>query len=53
MKLKKRLKILDHNWRIRELSDSMKYNNIHTIGVPEEEEREKEVENFPNLGKEH
>ena len=39
----------------------MKYTNIHIIGVPEGEEREKEAENiyegitsesFPNLGKE-
>ena len=39
----------------------MKWNNIHIIGVTEEEEREKEAEgvleqiiaeNFPNLGKE-
>ena len=53
--------ILDHEGRIRELSDSMKQNNICIIGVPEEEEREKGVEgvleqiiadNFPNLGKE-
>ena len=32
-------KILDHEGRIRELSDSMKWNNICMIGVPEEEER--------------
>ena len=48
------------NIRLRELSDSMKYNNICIIGVLEEE-REKGAEglfeqiiaeNFPNLGKE-
>ena len=33
--------ILDHEGRIRELSDSMKGNNIHIIGVPKEEERER------------
>ena len=58
---KKDKQILDHKKRIRELSDSMKCNNIHIIGVPEEEEREKGAEvvleqiiaeNFPNLGKE-
>ena len=37
---KKREKILDHEGTIRELSYSMKCNNIHIIGVPEEE-REK------------
>ena len=54
-------KILDHEGRIRDLSDSMKHNNIHIKGVPEEEQREKGAgslfeqiiaENFPNLGKE-
>ena len=48
---------MDHEGRIRELSDSMKHNNIHIIGVPEEE-REKGAEgvheqiiadDFPNL----
>ena len=43
------------------LWDNVKHANIHIIGVPEEEEREKEpekisqeiiAENFPNLGKE-
>ncbi|KAF0878741.1 LORF1 protein, partial [Crocuta crocuta] len=54
--------ILDHKGRMRELSDSMKYNNIRIIGVPKKEkEREKGAkgvleqiiaENFPNVGKE-
>ncbi|KAF0875950.1 LORF1 protein, partial [Crocuta crocuta] len=53
-------KTLDHEGGITELSDSMKHNNIHIIGVPEEEERDKGAEglvaqtiaeNFPNLGK--
>ena len=52
-------KILDQEGRIRELSDSMKLNNSHIIGFPEEE-REKGAkgvveqiiaENFPNVGK--
>ena len=30
-------KILNHQGRIRELSDSMKHNDIRTTGVPEEE----------------
>ena len=51
----------DQEGRIRELSDEIKWNNIHIIGVPEEEEREKGAEgvleqiiaeNFPDLGKE-
>ena len=43
MKPRKRdKKILDHKGRIRELSDLMKCNDIHIIGVPEEEkERER------------
>ena len=53
-------KILNHKGRIRELSNSMKCNNICIIRVPEEEEREKRAEglleqiiaeNFPNLGR--
>ena len=46
---------------LRDLWDNIKRNNIHLIGVPEGEEREKGpkkifeeiiVENFPNTGKE-
>ena len=46
---------------LRDLWDNIKHTNIHTIGVPEEEERETGAENifediiaknFPNLGKE-
>ena len=46
---------------MRELWDNMKRNNIHIIGVPEGEEREKGTEkifqeiiakNYPNMGKE-
>ena len=46
---------------LRDLWDNIKGNNIHTIGVPEGEERKKvpkkifeEIifENFPNMGKE-
>ena len=45
----------------RDRWDNIKHNNIHIIGAPEEEEREKGAENifeeiivknFPNLGKE-
>ena len=32
---------MDHEGRRRELSDLLKYNNIHIIGVPEDEEKEK------------
>ena len=47
--------------RLREIRDSIKHNDIHIIGGPEEEEREQGAdnifeeiiaENFPNLGKE-
>ena len=46
---------------VRDLRDNIKHNNIHIIGVPEGEEREKgpekvfeeiTVENFPDMGKE-
>ena len=46
---------------LRDLWDNIKHNNIHIIGVPQGEEREKRpekifeeiiVENFPNMGKE-
>ena len=46
---------------LRDLWDNIKCNNIHIIGVPEGEDREREpkkifeeiiVENFPNMGKE-
>ena len=46
---------------LRDLWDNIKHNNIHFIGVPEGEEREKGpekifeeiiVKNFPNMGKE-
>ena len=46
---------------LRKLWDNVKHTNIHIIGVPEGEEREKETEkifqeiiaeNFPNMGKE-
>ena len=38
---KRETKAKDHNLRIRELSDSLKRNNIRFIGVPKDEEREK------------
>uniref|UniRef100_A0A8C8XPC2 L1 transposable element RRM domain-containing protein n=1 Tax=Panthera leo TaxID=9689 RepID=A0A8C8XPC2_PANLE len=57
---KREIKAKEHDLRIREISYSLKRNNIRIIGIPEEEEREIEVEglceqiiaeNFPNLGK--
>ena len=33
--------IMQHENRLRKLSDSTKCINIHTIGMPEEEERER------------
>ena len=50
----------EHDLRIRAISDSLKRNKIRIIGVPEDEETEKGVEelceqiiaeNFPNLEK--
>ena len=58
-KREKRLKTNGES--LRELWDNVKCTNIHIIGVPEGEEREKETEkifqeiiaeNFPNMGKE-
>ena len=42
MKLRKKRKkiILDHEGKIRKLSDSIKWNNICIIGVPEKRERQ-------------
>ena len=55
-------KRMKRNWdSLRDLWDNIKHTNIHIIGVPEGEEREKGpekifeeiiVENFPNMGKE-
>ena len=59
---KRNKKIQEYEGRIRELSDAIKQNNIHIIGIPEEEESEKGAEgvleqiiaeNFPNLGNEN
>ena len=41
---KREIKAKEHNLRIREISDSLKRNNIRIIGVTEEEEREIRVE---------
>ena len=41
---KRETKAKKHGIRIRELSDSLKRNNIQIIGVPEDEEREIGVE---------
>ena len=53
-------KIQEYEGNIRELSDALKTNTLHIIGIPEEEERRKGAEgvleeiaeNFPDLGKE-
>ena len=39
---KSKSKLLDHEGRIRNLTDSMKPDNIHIIRVPEEEERKRQ-----------
>ena len=58
-KREKRLKTNEES--LRELWDNIKHTNMHIIGVPEGEEREKGTEkifqeiiagNFPNMGKE-
>ena len=41
---KKDTKAKEHDWRIREISNSLKRNNIRIIEVPEDEEREKGAE---------
>ena len=41
---RREIKAKEHYLRIREISDSLKRNNIRIIGVPEEEEREIGVE---------
>lgn len=40
---KRAKRIMQHENRLREFSDSMKHNNIYIIGIPEEE-REKGTE---------
>ena len=41
---KRNKKIQEYEGKIRELSDALKRNNIHIIGIPEEEERGKGAE---------
>ena len=59
---KREIKAKEHNLRIREISDSLKRNNIRIIRVPEEDEREIGVEelceqiiveNSPKPGERH
>ena len=56
---KRERRIMQHETRHRELIGSIKCNNNHIIGLPEEIEKEGEnslqeikAENFPNLGRE-
>ena len=37
---------------LRDFWNNIKHTNIRIIGVPEEKERERMWENFPNMGKE-
>ena len=37
-------KIQEYEGKIREISDALKRNNLHIIGIPEEEERRKGAE---------
>ena len=57
---KKEKRIKTNEDSLRDLCDNIKHTNIHIIGVPEGEERQKGAENileniiaenFPNLGK--
>jgi len=43
---KKRERIMEHENRLRELSDFINHNNIRIIGVPGKEERENGAENL-------
>ena len=43
---KRETKAKEYDLRIREISDTLKRNNIRIIGVPEDEERETWVEEF-------
>ena len=45
---KRNKKIQEYEGRIRELSDATKRNNIHIIGIPGEEDREKGAEGVLN-----
>ena len=55
---KRERELLKHEFRLKEFSDSIKYNNICIIGVPKEEKGAEGLfeqfipENFPNLEKE-
>lgn len=58
---RRKRKILDHEWRLRGLIDSIKHDNIHITGVQEEEEERVKMgknlfeqiiaDNFPKLQK--
>ena len=43
---KREIKAKEHDLRIREISDSLKRNNIRIIGVPEEKERKIGVKGY-------
>ena len=45
---KRERKVMDHEGRYRELSDLLEQNNIHNIGVPEDEERQMGAEVYSN-----
>ena len=58
---KKEKRIKRNDDKLRDLWDNVKYTNIRIIGVPEEEDKQKDhekileeiiVENFPKMGKE-
>ena len=45
---KRERKLLYHEGRLREISNSIKQNSIHIIGVPEEDEQEKGKKDYVN-----
>ena len=40
VKRKRERKVMNHDGRVRELSNLLKHSNIHIMGVPEDEERD-------------
>lgn len=52
-KQQKDQRIIKSKNKLRNLSDIIKHNNIHIIGIPEGEERERRGRKIPGEGKRH